>query len=67
MVIHALPQPLRRTIAKRLFGGMLQHDLHKLLPLMEASGLSDIEIGPVLLRILGLSVLGFVRGNTQKS
>lgn len=61
------PQPVQRAIAKRLFGGMLQHDLHELLPIMESSGFSSIEIEPVPFRILGLSVLGFVRGNTQKS
>jgi ubiquinone/menaquinone biosynthesis C-methylase UbiE len=64
----ALPtQPLPRAIAKMLLGGMLQHDLHELLPLMEASGFTDIEIAPVKFRVLGLSVLAFVRGIAQKS
>jgi ubiquinone/menaquinone biosynthesis C-methylase UbiE len=64
----ALPsQPLPRAIAQRLFGGMLQHDLRELLPLMEASGFSDVETGPAEFRILGLSILAFVRGRARKS
>jgi hypothetical protein len=46
---------------------MLQHDLRELLPLMEASGFTDVEIAPVKFRVLGLSVLAFVRGSAQKS
>ena len=64
----ALPaQPLQRTIAQKLFGGMLQHDLHELLPLMEAAGFSNIEIGQARFRVMGLSVLGFVRGWAEKT
>ncbi len=64
----ALPtQPLSRTIAQMLVGGMLQHDLRELLPLMEASGFSDVEIAPVKFRILGLSILAFVRGSARKT
>ena len=64
----ALPtQPLPRAIAQMLLGGMLQHDLRELLPLMDASGFSDVEIAPVKFRILGLSVLAFVRGSARKS
>ena len=29
-----------------LFGGMLQHDLRELLPLMQAAGLADVETAP---------------------
>ncbi len=61
------PQGLPRAIARMLFGGMLQHDLRELLPLMEASGFSDVETASVKFRILGLSVLGFVRGKAQKN
>lgn len=61
------PQPLPRTIARMLLGGMLQHDLRELRPLMEASGFSDVEIAPVKFRILGLSVLAFARGRARKS
>jgi ubiquinone/menaquinone biosynthesis C-methylase UbiE len=64
----ALPtQPLPRAIAKMLFGGMLEHDLRELLPLMDASGFSDVEIAPANFRILGLSILAFVRGSARKS
>jgi ubiquinone/menaquinone biosynthesis C-methylase UbiE len=64
----ALPaNPLSRTIAKMILGGMLQHDLRELLPLMDATGYSDVEIAPVKFRILGLSILAFVRGSAQKS
>ncbi len=64
----ALPdQPVQRVIAKTLFGGMLQHDLQELLPLMEASGFSEVEFGPAKFRILGLSILAFVRGSARKS
>ena len=64
----ALPaQPLPRAIAKMLFGGMLEHELHELRPLMEASGFSNIEIAPANFRILGLSVLAYIRGSARKS
>jgi ubiquinone/menaquinone biosynthesis C-methylase UbiE len=64
----ALPtHPLPRVIAKTLFGGMLQHDLRELLPLMESSGYSDLKIEQARFRVLGLSVLSFVRGSARKS
>jgi ubiquinone/menaquinone biosynthesis C-methylase UbiE len=64
----ALPaQPLSRAIAKTLFGGMLQHDLRELLPLMQAAGFSDVEIAPAKFRVLGLSILAFARGSARKS
>ena len=64
----ALPtQTFQRFVAQRLFGGMLQHDLHELLPLMEAAGFSNIEIGQAKFRVMGLSVLGFVRGRANKN
>jgi len=64
----ALPtRPLPRAIAQLLFGGMLQHDLRELLPLMETSGFSDIEIAQARFRVLGLSILAFVCGNARKS
>jgi hypothetical protein len=50
-----------------LLGGMLQHDLRELLPMMEASGFSEIEIAQAKYRVLGLSVLSFVRGSARKS
>jgi ubiquinone/menaquinone biosynthesis C-methylase UbiE len=64
----ALPiHPLSRVIAQVLLGVMLKHDLQELLPMMEASGFSEIEIAPVKFRILGLSILAFVRGSARKS
>ncbi len=63
----ALPNPpVQRIIAQMLFGGMLQHDLRELIPLMKASGFSDVEFGPAKFRIFGFSVLAFVRGSAQK-
>jgi SAM-dependent methyltransferase len=63
----ALPvQPLPKAIARMLFGGMLNHDLLELLPLMDASGFSEIEIAPAKFRILGLSIVAFVRGTARK-
>jgi ubiquinone/menaquinone biosynthesis C-methylase UbiE len=61
------PQCIQRYIAQKLFGGMLQHDLHELLPLMGAAGFSNIEIGQAKFRVIGLSVLGFVRGRAKKN
>lgn len=64
----ALPaQRVQRAIAKRLFGGMLEHDLRELSPLLEASGFANIESGPAKFRVMGLSVLGFVRATAGKS
>jgi ubiquinone/menaquinone biosynthesis C-methylase UbiE len=64
----ALPaQPLPRAIAKMLFSGMLEHELQELRPLMESSGFSNIEIAPAKFRVLGLSVLSYVRGSARKN
>ncbi len=60
------PQPIQKAIAQRLFGGMLEHDLHELLPLMEASGFSKVELAHAKFRVMGLSVLAYVRGSAQK-
>jgi cyclopropane fatty-acyl-phospholipid synthase-like methyltransferase len=59
-------QPVQKAIARLFFGGMLQHELRELLPLMEASGFSNVELGSANFKILGLSVLGFVRGSARK-
>jgi ubiquinone/menaquinone biosynthesis C-methylase UbiE len=60
------PQPLQKFIAQKLFGGMLQHDLHELLPLMEAAGFSNNEITQAKFRVMGLSILSFVHGLAKK-
>jgi hypothetical protein len=41
--------------------------LQELLPLMEASGLSDMEIAQAKFRVMGLSILAFVRASARKS
>jgi len=63
----ALPtQRVQRAIAQRLLGGMLEHDLRELVPLMTAAGFADVAVAPVKFRILGLSVLAAVRGSARK-
>ena len=63
----ALPtQPLQRAIAKAVFGWMLGNELRELLPLMEEAGFSDIEIAPANFRVMGLSILAYVRGRARK-
>ncbi|MBL8097401.1 MAG: methyltransferase domain-containing protein [Anaerolineales bacterium] len=64
----ALPQqPLQRFVAQRLFGGMLEHELRELPPLLERAGFSNVEMGAAAFRVMGLSVIGYVRGLAQKS
>ncbi len=58
---------LLKTFVKIISGGELPPDLHQLLPLMELSGFSKIEIAPVNFRLLGFSPLTFVRGLAQKN
>ncbi len=63
----AMPtQPLSRFIAQKLLGFGVEHELSELLPVMETAGFSDMETAPVSFRILGLSVLAFVRGCVRK-
>ena len=61
------PQPVQKAIARILFGWMLNDDLLGLPPLMEASGFANIDTGEADFRILGLSILGYVRGSARKS
>jgi ubiquinone/menaquinone biosynthesis C-methylase UbiE len=51
-----------RAIAKIFLGFMLKHDLKELLPFMKSSGFSEIQVSQAKFRILGLSLLSFVRG-----
>jgi ubiquinone/menaquinone biosynthesis C-methylase UbiE len=67
IVESALPtQPIPRTIAKILMGGTPQHNLHELVPALNGSGFSDVEIAPVKFSILGLSILAYLRGEARK-
>jgi ubiquinone/menaquinone biosynthesis C-methylase UbiE len=64
----ALPEkPASRAIARALFGGMLQHDVQELKQVLETSGYDDVELGRARFRVLGMSVLAFVRGRVRKS
>lgn len=60
------PQPFQRWIAQKLLGFSAEDDLRGLVPLMEASGFSDMEYGPANFRIMGLSVIASLRGKARK-
>lgn len=60
-------RPLLKIFIKMISRGELPPDLRQLLPLMEASGFSDVEIAPVDFRLLGFSPLTIVRGSARKS
>ena len=60
----ALPaHGVSRAIAKVLFKFMLKHDLKELLPIMESSGFSGIQIALAKFRVFGFSLLSFVCGS----
>jgi ubiquinone/menaquinone biosynthesis C-methylase UbiE len=70
LVVLDITMPTRllsRVIVKLFFSGMMQHDLRELLPLMKTSGFVDMEKAPLKHRLMGLMVLGFVRGIAQKT
>ena len=59
----ALPTcPVSRAIAKILLGFMLKHDLKELLPMMESSGFTGIQISQAKFRVFGFSLLSYVSG-----
>jgi ubiquinone/menaquinone biosynthesis C-methylase UbiE len=60
------PQPFQRWIARKLLGFSAEDDLRDLIPLMEASGFSEMVYGPVKFRILGLSLIASLRGSVRK-
>jgi ubiquinone/menaquinone biosynthesis C-methylase UbiE len=60
------PYPVSRFIAKRILSWVGQDDLHELLPLLKSCGFSGVEIAPVKFRILGVSLLSYIRGNALK-
>ncbi|HEX7587978.1 MAG TPA: class I SAM-dependent methyltransferase [Anaerolineae bacterium] len=63
VVDMALPvSRVPRAIAKALFGGMLQHELRELVPLMQEAGFGDVQVAPLNYRVFFLPVLSFVRG-----
>jgi ubiquinone/menaquinone biosynthesis C-methylase UbiE len=63
----SLPEgPVSRPVARALFGGMLQHDVQELRPVLEASGFGDVEHGRARFRVLGMSALAFIRGRARK-
>jgi ubiquinone/menaquinone biosynthesis C-methylase UbiE len=51
-----------RMIMKLLLGFMLKHDLRELIPMMESSGFSGVQISRAKYRLLGFSLLSFVNG-----
>jgi ubiquinone/menaquinone biosynthesis C-methylase UbiE len=61
------PQPFQRWIAQKLLGFSVDDDLRNLIPVMDASGFSDMEYGPAKFRIMGLSVIAYLRGSARKS
>jgi ubiquinone/menaquinone biosynthesis C-methylase UbiE len=61
------PQPFQRWIARKLLGFSVDEDLRDLIPFMEASGFSDMECCPAEFRIMGLSVIAYLRGYARKS
>ncbi len=64
----ALPsRPFQRWVARKLLGFSADDDLRNLIPLMEASGFSHMEYGPAKFRIMGLSVIAYLRGSARKS
>ena len=65
MVIDlALPaHGVSRAVAKVLFKFMLKHDLKELMPMMESSGFSGIQISQAKFRLFGFSLLSFVCGS----
>jgi ubiquinone/menaquinone biosynthesis C-methylase UbiE len=64
----ALPaRPLPRALARRLLGGMEAPDMRDLIPVLRGVGFSEVEFGSAPFRILGLSILGYVRGRAGKN
>ena len=56
------PRPVSRAITKILLGFILKHDLKELLPMMESSGFTGIQISQAKFRVSGFSLLSFVSG-----
>ncbi len=58
-------QPLARAAATRLLH-MESPEMRDLIPLFDASGFSNVEFGFARFRIVGLSLIGYVRGRAKK-
>ena len=58
-------RPLPRAIATRLLR-MESPEMRGLIPIFEASGFSNVEFGAAKFQILGLSLIGYVRGRARK-
>jgi ubiquinone/menaquinone biosynthesis C-methylase UbiE len=56
-------QGMSRAIAQVFLGFMLKHDLKELLPVMESSGFSEVQISKADYRVFGFSLLSFVTGS----
>jgi ubiquinone/menaquinone biosynthesis C-methylase UbiE len=67
LVLDLASTPSSSTNTQGPSGDIPQHDLQELRPLMEASGFSAIESGPVEFQIQGSPSIAFVRGSVQKS
>jgi ubiquinone/menaquinone biosynthesis C-methylase UbiE len=61
------PQPFQRWVARTLLGFSAEDDLRDLIPVMDASGFSGMEYGPADFRVMGLSVIAYLRGYARKS
>jgi ubiquinone/menaquinone biosynthesis C-methylase UbiE len=66
LVLDLASTPSSSTNTQGSSGDMPPHDLQELVELMEASGFSDIESGPVEFQIQGNVSIAFVRGSAQK-
>jgi ubiquinone/menaquinone biosynthesis C-methylase UbiE len=55
-------KPFSRAMMKTFLGFMLEHDLRELYPAMQTAGFTNLEYIPARFRILGLPLVGFVRG-----
>ena len=61
------PYPVSRFIANRVLRWVGKDDLHELLPLLEVTGFTGVEIAPVKFRIMGVALLSYVRGYAAKA
>lgn len=53
---------ISRATAKLLLGFMLKHDVKELLPVMESSGFSSVQVSKAKYKVFGLSLLSYITG-----